>query len=31
MIIDLISDTVTRPTKAMLAAMTNAMVGDDMF
>ena len=31
MIIDLISDTVTKPTKAMLAAMMNAKVGDDVF
>lgn len=31
MIIDLISDTVTRPTKGMLAAMMNAKVGDDVF
>lgn len=29
--IDLISDTVTRPTKEMLAAMINAEVGDDIF
>ena len=29
--IDLISDTVTRPTKEMLAAMTSAEVGDDVF
>jgi len=29
--IDLISDTVTKPTKAMLAAMLNAEVGDDVF
>ena len=29
--IDLISDTVTRPTKAMLSAMMNAEVGDDVF
>ena len=29
--IDLISDTVTRPTKEMLAAMMNAEVGDDVF
>ncbi|SDR85919.1 L-threonine aldolase [Polaribacter sp. KT25b] len=31
MIIDLISDTVTRPTKGMLDAMINAKVGDDVF
>jgi len=31
MIIDLISDTVTRPTDPMLAAMINDKVGDDMF
>ncbi len=31
MIIDLISDTVTRPTKGMLDAMMNAQVGDDVF
>jgi threonine aldolase len=31
MIIDLISDTVTRPTKEMLVAMMNAKVGDDVF
>ena len=31
MIIDLISDTVTRPTKGMLVAMMNAKVGDDVF
>ena len=31
MIIDLISDTVTKPTKEMLAAMMNAKVGDDVF
>jgi threonine aldolase len=31
MIIDLISDTVTRPTEAMLAAMMQAKVGDDVF
>lgn len=31
MIIDLISDTVTKPTKAMLVAMMNAKVGDDVF
>ncbi len=31
MIIDLISDTVTRPTKGMLDAMLNAKVGDDVF
>lgn len=31
MIIDLISDTVTRPTKAMLEAMMHAKVGDDVF
>ncbi|WP_343330169.1 GntG family PLP-dependent aldolase [Polaribacter staleyi] len=31
MIIDLISDTVTKPTKGMLAAMMNANVGDDVF
>ncbi len=30
-IIDLRSDTVTRPTAAMLAAMTSAKVGDDVF
>ncbi|NVK52673.1 MAG: threonine aldolase [Flavobacteriaceae bacterium] len=29
--IDLISDTVTRPTKGMLEAMMNASVGDDVF
>ena len=29
--IDLISDTVTRPTKEMLAAMMSAEVGDDVF
>ena len=29
--IDLISDTVTRPTKEMLAAIMNAEVGDDVF
>ena len=29
--IDLISDTVTRPTKGMLASMMNAEVGDDVF
>ncbi|MFN0729178.1 threonine aldolase family protein [Polaribacter gochangensis] len=29
--IDLISDTVTKPTKGMLAAMMNAEVGDDVF
>ncbi|WP_347174483.1 threonine aldolase family protein [Polaribacter uvawellassae] len=29
--IDLISDTVTKPTKGMLAAMMNAAVGDDVF
>ena len=29
--IDLISDTVTRPTKEMLEAMMNAKVGDDVF
>lgn len=29
--IDLISDTVTKPTKAMLTAMMNAEVGDDVF
>jgi threonine aldolase len=29
--IDLISDTVTRPTKGMLDAMMNAKVGDDVF
>ena len=29
--IDLISDTVTRPTKGMLEAMMNAKVGDDVF
>jgi threonine aldolase len=31
MIIDLRSDTVTRPTAAMLNAMTHAQVGDDVF
>ena len=31
MIIDLISDTVTRPTLKMLAAMMDAKVGDDVF
>ncbi len=31
MIIDLRSDTVTRPSKAMLEAMMNAEVGDDVF
>jgi threonine aldolase len=31
MIIDLRSDTVTKPTKAMLEAMANAEVGDDVF
>ena len=31
MIIDLISDTVTKPTKGMLEAMMNANVGDDVF
>lgn len=31
MIIDLISDTVTRPSKGMLAAMMQAKVGDDVF
>lgn len=31
MIIDLRSDTVTRPSAAMLEAMTNAPVGDDVF
>lgn len=31
MIIDLRSDTVTRPTKGMLEAMMNAKVGDDVF
>lgn len=31
MIIDLISDTVTKPTKEMLAAMMDAKVGDDVF
>lgn len=31
MIIDLRSDTVTKPTKAMLDAMMNAKVGDDVF
>lgn len=30
-IVDLISDTVTRPTPAMLNAMMNAKVGDDVF
>ena len=31
MIIDLISDTVTKPTKGMLEAMMSAKVGDDVF
>ncbi|UAM99893.1 aminotransferase class I/II-fold pyridoxal phosphate-dependent enzyme [Polaribacter litorisediminis] len=31
MVIDLISDTVTRPTPKMLEAMMNAKVGDDVF
>jgi threonine aldolase len=31
MIVDLISDTVTRPTPGMLNAMMNAKVGDDVF
>ena len=31
MIIDLISDTVTRPTIGMLEAMMHAKVGDDVF
>ncbi len=31
MIIDLISDTVTKPTKGMLDAMMHAKVGDDVF
>jgi threonine aldolase len=31
MIIDLISDTVTRPTKRMLEVMMRAKVGDDVF
>ena len=31
MIVDLRSDTVTRPTSAMLAAMMTAPVGDDVF
>jgi threonine aldolase len=31
MIIDLISDTVTRPSKGMLSAMMQAKVGDDVF
>ena len=31
MIIDLISDTVTKPTEGMLDAMLNAKVGDDVF
>ena len=31
MIIDLRSDTVTRPTPDMLQAMMNAKVGDDVF
>ena len=31
MIIDLRSDTVTKPTPAMLEAMMNARVGDDVF
>ena len=30
-IIDLRSDTLTKPTKAMLEAMMNAEVGDDVF
>ena len=31
MIVDLRSDTVTRPSKAMLEAMMNAEVGDDVY
>ncbi len=31
LMIDLRSDTVTKPTSAMLAAMTAAAVGDDVF
>ena len=31
MIVDLRSDTVTRPTPGMLEAMNNAKVGDDVF
>jgi threonine aldolase len=31
MIIDLISDTVTKPTKEMLHAMMSAKTGDDVF
>jgi threonine aldolase len=31
MIIDLRSDTVTKPSAAMLQAMNNAVVGDDVF
>ena len=31
MTIDLRSDTVTKPTKAMMDAMMNAKVGDDVF
>ncbi len=31
MIVDLISDTVTRPTQGMMDAMMNAKVGDDVF
>ena len=31
MIIDLISDTVTKPTPGMLQAMMHAQVGDDVF
>lgn len=31
MVIDLISDTVTKPTPEMLEAMLNANVGDDVF
>ena len=31
MLIDLRSDTVTKPTKGMLDAMMNAKVGDDVF
>lgn len=31
MIVDLISDTVTRPSKGMMDAMMNAKVGDDVF
>lgn len=31
MIVNLISDTVTKPTKGMLSAMMNAEVGDDVF